>query len=65
MDMRSFSLNFEVSLLVRSAHFVERLRAVEDDYRSKSREVTLDEWLERPAAIQVVDNVARLTAAVQ
>ncbi|MBD8661456.1 cardiolipin synthase [Frigoribacterium sp. CFBP 8754] len=65
MDMRSFSLNFEVSLLVRGAHFVERLRAVEDDYRSKSREVHLDEWLTRPAAIQVVDNVARLTAAVQ
>ena len=50
---------------MRGSHFVDRLRAVEDDYRAKSREVLLDEWLERPAAIQVVDNVARLTAAVQ
>ena len=65
MDMRSFSLNFEVSLLVRSSHFVTRMREVEDDYRSRSREVKLDAWLSRPAGLQVLDNVARLTAAVQ
>jgi len=65
MDMRSFSLNFEVSLMVRGEEFVDRLRAIEDDYRSLSREITLEMWLKRPAAIQVIDNVARLTASVQ
>ena len=65
MDMRSFSLNFEVSLMVRGEEFVDRLRAIEDDYRSRSREITLEMWLKRPAAIQVIDNVARLTASVQ
>ena len=65
MDMRSFSLNFEVSLMVRGRDFVDRLRAVEDDYRSHSRELTLDEWRARPVRSQVLDNAARLTATVQ
>lgn len=65
MDMRSFTLDLEISVMVRDRGFVERLRAVEDDYRRHSRELTLDEWQRRSRAIQVVDNVARLTAAVQ
>ncbi|WP_445442874.1 cardiolipin synthase [Clavibacter sp. km1a] len=65
MDMRSFSLNFEVSLMVRSSRFVDQLRAIEDGYREASHEIHLDDWLGRPAAIQILDNVARLTAAVQ
>lgn len=65
MDMRSFSLNFEVSIMVRGAGFVSRLRAIEEDYRVMSREVLLEEWLRRPAAVQVLDNLARLTASVQ
>jgi cardiolipin synthase len=65
MDMRSFSLNFEVSLMVRSARFVDELREIEDSYREKSREITLEQWLARPAIAQALDTVARLTAAVQ
>jgi cardiolipin synthase len=65
MDMRSFSLNLEISVMVRGKSFVDALRTVEADYRSKSRELTLEEWLTRPFASRVLDNVARLTAAVQ
>jgi cardiolipin synthase len=65
MDMRSFSLNFEVSLLIRGRRFVDSLRHVEDDYRSHSRELLLDEWLKRPLRSQVLDNLSRLTATVQ
>jgi cardiolipin synthase len=65
MDMRSFSLNFEVSLMVRSARFVDELREIENSYREKSREITLEQWLARPAIAQALDTVARLTAAVQ
>ena len=65
MDMRSFSLNYEVSVMVRSAGFVRRLREIQDDYREQSREITLDEWLTRPPLTQVLENVARLTASVQ
>jgi cardiolipin synthase len=65
MDMRSFSLNLEISVMVRGKSFVDALRTIEADYRSKSRELTLDEWLTRPLPSRVLDNVARLTAAVQ
>jgi cardiolipin synthase len=65
MDMRSFSLNFEISVMVHGRGFVERLRAVEQTYRDNSRELLLDQWLERPLRSKVLDNTARLTAAVQ
>nr|WP_240694689.1 cardiolipin synthase [Cryobacterium sp. SO1]RZI36141.1 Cardiolipin synthase A [Cryobacterium sp. SO1] len=65
MDMRSFSLNFEVSLMVRGASFVEALRAVEDGYRADSRELTLEEWMRQPLRSTILDNLARLTSAVQ
>lgn len=65
MDQRSFSLNFEVSLLVRGHTFVRDLRIVEDGYRSDSRELGLEEWLKQPLRSTVLDNLARLTSAVQ
>jgi cardiolipin synthase len=65
MDMRSFSLNLEASLLIRSADFVTALRGVEQDYRDDSRELTLDQWLRRPVTARVADDLFRLTAALQ
>ncbi|TFD72525.1 cardiolipin synthase [Cryobacterium fucosi] len=65
MDMRSFSLNFEVSLMVRGRSFVRDLRAVEDGYRADSRRLTLEEWMKQPLRSTVLDNLARLTSAVQ
>ncbi|TFC40073.1 MULTISPECIES: cardiolipin synthase [unclassified Cryobacterium] len=65
MDMRSFSLNFEVSMMVRGRSFVQQLRAVEDGYREDSRELTLEEWMKQPLRSTVLDNLARLTSAVQ
>ncbi len=65
MDMRSFSLNFEVSLMVRGRSFVREMRAVEDGYRADSRRLTLDEWMMQPLRSTVLDNLARLTSAVQ
>jgi len=65
MDMRSFSLNYEISVLVHSTEFVRELRGIEQAYRDSSRELTLDEWLRRPAMGQVLDNVMRLTAGLQ
>jgi len=65
MDMRSFSLDLEISVMVRGQRFLEELRAIEDANRAMSRELTLEEWLARPVGIRVLDNLARLTAAVQ
>ncbi|MFT4052766.1 MAG: cardiolipin synthase [Microbacterium sp.] len=65
MDMRSFGLNMEISLLVRGEEFVSQLRAVEDEYRALSRELTLEEWQQQPLRSTVLDNLARLTSALQ
>jgi cardiolipin synthase len=65
MDIRSFNLNFEISLLVRGASFVTALRDVEAGYRAIGRELTLDEWKREPASATFLDGVARLTSALQ
>ena len=65
MDMRSFALNYEVSLMLTGGDIVARFRAVEDSYRAVSRELTLEEWMQRPFRQRYVDNTMRLTAALQ
>jgi len=65
MDMRSFGLNLEVSMLVRGEEFVTEMRDVEQSYRELSRELTLDEWMQQPLRSTVLDNLARLTSALQ
>ncbi|GGL03409.1 cardiolipin synthase [Curtobacterium luteum] len=65
MDMRSFSLNLEVSVMVRGSRFVDALREVQDAYKEHSFELTLESWVDRPRRSKVLDNVARLTAALQ
>ncbi|HEX7211361.1 MAG TPA: hypothetical protein VF241_10605 [Propionibacteriaceae bacterium] len=66
MDIRSFNLDFEVSMMCTgSLSFVARMREVEDMYRSLSREMTLQEWRTRPLYKRWADNVMRLTSAVQ
>jgi cardiolipin synthase len=64
-DMRSFSLDYEISIMVRGRGFVEELREVEEQYRAVCKEITLEDWLERPRRIRVLDNTMRLTAALQ
>ena len=65
MDMRSFSLNLEVSVMLLGEDIVQRVRAVEDTYRDISHELLLEDWLKRPMRAKYVDNVARLTATLQ
>ena len=42
-----------------------QMRGVEDVYRSQSRELTLEEWEKQPLRSTVLDNLARLTSALQ
>lgn len=65
MDMRSFVLNYEISLMLLGAEVVERLRVVEDAYRERCRELLLEEWLQRPRRSRYLDNVMRLTSSLQ
>ncbi|MDR7082776.1 cardiolipin synthase [Arthrobacter ginsengisoli] len=65
MDVRSFSLNMEVSVLVHGRWFVDAIRGIEDENRVNSRELRLEDWLRRPVAQKAFDNLARLTASLQ
>ncbi|MFJ4037250.1 cardiolipin synthase [Microbacterium sp. NPDC090007] len=65
MDMRSFGLNLEVSMLVRGEEFVRDMRDVEQTYRALSRQLTIEEWRRQPLRSTILDNLARLTSALQ
>lgn len=64
MDIRSLSLHMELMVMIVGESLVQDLRAVEDDYRSTSRTITLDEWLQRPRREKALDNLMRLTSAL-
>lgn len=65
LDMRSLSLHMELSVLVHGAKFAADMRAVEDGYRSKSRQVVLEDWLRRPRRERVFDNLMQLASELQ
>jgi cardiolipin synthase A/B len=65
MDMRSFSLNLEVSVMLLGDEIVDALNRVQDGYREQSKLLTLEEWQTRPPIARWVDNAARLTATLQ
>lgn len=65
MDMRSFSLNHEVSVMLLGATAVAEVTQVQNEYRANSTLLTLEDWLGRPPLARYVDNVCRLTATLQ
>ncbi|MDJ0314316.1 cardiolipin synthase [Arthrobacter sp. H35-D1] len=65
MDIRSFALNMEISVLIHSASFVAQMRDVEDGYRSNSRDLRLEDWIKRPRWEKFWDSAARLTSNLQ
>ncbi len=61
VDLRSFQLNEEASLLLYDAASIERLEAIQRDYIAGSDRLALDDWRRRPAARKLAENLARLT----
>ncbi|MCA9327926.1 cardiolipin synthase, partial [Candidatus Saccharibacteria bacterium] len=65
LDIRSFTLNMEVTLVLYDPKVVKKLNDVERMYLSKSSQVQLGHWQKRPKRHQLLDNIARLTSALQ
>lgn len=65
MDMRSFYLDYEVSLMVLGPDLVHELQQVAAGYREVSERVDPQAWPDRPLGSRYVDNVMRLTSALQ
>ena len=65
LDMRSFQLNLEVTLICYASQVVADLRQIEANYMRKSKQVNLKEWKTRSAGKILFENISRLTAALQ
>ena len=63
--MRSFLLDLELTLMVCGREFVDDLRRVEDEYRARCTELTLEQWLARSRWQVIKENISRLTSALQ
>jgi cardiolipin synthase A/B len=61
LDIRSFALNSEVSLLVYDPRVVTDLRKIQDRHISDSDEVTLERWRQRSPVRRWLQNMCRLT----
>ena len=64
LDMRSFLLNEEISLIVHDPQVTLALGRVQERYFAESDELTLDIWRQRPRWRVVVENTARLVDSV-
>lgn len=60
VDLRSFQLNEEVSLLLYDADSIARVEAIQQDYLRDSRRLDLRQWRARPVPRKLAENVARL-----
>ncbi|WP_210604864.1 cardiolipin synthase [Brevibacterium oceani] len=65
MDMRSFGLNYEISLLTTGGDLVGDIDGVISDYQEASHELTLEEWEKRPLIRRYLESAMRLTSALQ
>jgi cardiolipin synthase len=65
MDIRSFELNLEITLICYDNQVVADLQNVEAEYLRCSRPLDLETWLSRPKLSKFFDNLARLTSALQ
>jgi cardiolipin synthase A/B len=64
MDVRSFRLNLEITLLVYDRTVNAALRAIEQRYFARATQLSLAEWQRRPWRQQLVENTSRLVSNV-
>jgi cardiolipin synthase len=60
LDVRSFWLDFEMTLGVYDPDFAERLLTLQDKYIENSAPVDLQTWQQRPGKERFMENLARL-----
>lgn len=65
MDMRSFGLNYEATLLAARGNLIEDFHRLAMTYKAVSHRLTLEEWNERGFIRRYIDNIMRLTSALQ
>jgi cardiolipin synthase len=65
LDMRSFQLDLEVTLVAYDKKVVAGLHKLDEKYLKRCHQLHLSEWRLRPLRTKLFENIARLTSAVQ
>jgi len=65
IDMRSFSLNLEVSVLIAGTGVALELEGFFEEYKANSNQLTMEQWKKRKPHQRFIEGLARLTATVQ
>ncbi len=60
LDMRSFWLDFEISLFIYGAAFAKEMTALQEQYIERSTELDAETWRSRPERNRILENAARL-----
>ena len=60
LDLRSFELNFEVSLIAYDAAFSAATRALQRQYESRSQPLQLVHWRARPSWRRLLENAVQV-----
>ncbi len=60
LDVRSLHLNYESNLAIYDENFTNELKEIILDDQVQSKEIILDEWLQRPMRTQMLENLAHL-----
>jgi cardiolipin synthase A/B len=60
LDMRSFYLNQEISLLVYNREFAGQVRRLQEDYIGQSANLSAAVWAQRPFKLRLAQNTAQL-----
>jgi cardiolipin synthase len=60
IDIRSFALNAEISLMFFDAGVVAQLRSIQEGYFAQSALLSAEQWRNRPLATRTLQGVARL-----
>jgi cardiolipin synthase len=64
LDIRSFALNAEISMIVYDPQVVAALRVVQTRNMSMAERLTAEEWSRRPRWSRIAENTARLVDSV-
>lgn len=65
MDIRSFELDQELSLILYSQKDIFNLIAIKDSYLRNSHQIHIEHWRKRKLRAQLLDSIARLTSNIQ
>jgi len=65
MDIRSFELDQELSLIMYDKKHIYKLMEIRDMYLERSNRVILKHWKKRTVRVKLLDSIARLTSNIQ